>query len=59
MALGSEVIIGFSLRVKKELGRNRTWVMGYCNDVMAYNPSLRVHRNIPVIIEPASPSVLS
>ena len=42
VALGGEVVVDYSLRLKKELGRDRTWVAGYTNDVMAYIPSLRV-----------------
>jgi neutral ceramidase len=39
--LGGEVVVDYSLRLKKELGGN-LWVMGYANDVMAYIPSARV-----------------
>lgn len=42
VALGGEVVVDYSLRLKKELGPTTTWVAGYCNDVMAYIPSLRV-----------------
>ncbi len=42
VALGGEVVVDYSLRLKKELGREGTWVAGYSNDVMAYIPSLRV-----------------
>lgn len=42
VALGGEVVVDYSLRLKRELGRDGTWVLGYCNDVMAYIPSLRV-----------------
>jgi hypothetical protein len=42
VALGGEVVVDYSLRLKKELGRDDTWVAGYTNDVMAYIPSLRV-----------------
>jgi neutral ceramidase len=42
VALGGEVVVDYSLRLKKELGPDRTWVAGYTNDVMAYIPSLRV-----------------
>jgi hypothetical protein len=42
VALGGEVVVDYSLRLKKELGRDATWVAGYTNDVMAYIPSLRV-----------------
>lgn len=40
--LGGEVVVAYSIRLKKELGRANTWVAGYSNDVMAYIPSLRV-----------------
>jgi neutral ceramidase len=42
VALGGEVVVDYSLRLKKELGRDRTWVASYANDVMAYIPSVRV-----------------
>lgn len=42
VALGGEVVVDYSLRLKKELGPKQTWVTGYANDVMAYIPSLRV-----------------
>lgn len=42
VALGGEVVVDYSLRLKKELDPAKTWVMGYANDVMAYIPSLRV-----------------
>jgi hypothetical protein len=42
VALGGEVVVDYSLRLKRELGRGTTWVAGYSNDVMAYIPSLRV-----------------
>ena len=42
--LGGEVVVDYSLRLKRELGRNKTWVAGYANDVMAYIPSVRVLR---------------
>lgn len=41
VTLGGEVVVDYSLRLKKELGAG-TWVMGYANDVMAYIPSARV-----------------
>jgi hypothetical protein len=40
--LGGEVVVDYSLRLKKELGRETTWVAGYSNDVMGYIPSKRV-----------------
>ena len=42
IALGGEVVVDYSLRLKKELGIGKTWVTGYANDVMAYIPSERV-----------------
>lgn len=44
IALGGEVVVDYSLRLKREIGPGRTWVAGYTNDVMAYIPSLRVLR---------------
>lgn len=41
IALGGEVVVDYSLRLRRELGDN-VWVFGYCNDVMAYIPSERV-----------------
>jgi hypothetical protein len=40
IALGGEVVVDYSVRLKKELGK--VWVTAYANDVMAYIPSLRV-----------------
>ena len=40
--LGGEVVVDYSLRLKRNLGPSRTWVSAYCNDVMAYIPSARV-----------------
>jgi hypothetical protein len=42
IALGGEVVVDYSLQLKRELGATATWVAGYSNDVMAYIPSLRV-----------------
>jgi neutral ceramidase len=43
LALGGEVVIDYSRRLKKELaGKRATWVTAYANDVMAYVPSARV-----------------
>lgn len=44
IAMGGEVVVDYSLRLKYELGRERTWVIAYANDVCAYIPSLRVLR---------------
>lgn len=40
--LGGEVVVDYSLRLKRNLGSSHTWVSSYCNDVCAYIPSLRV-----------------
>ncbi len=42
IALGGEVVVDYDLRLKKEFGSEKLWVAGYCNDVFAYIPSLRV-----------------
>jgi putative membrane-bound dehydrogenase-like protein len=45
VALGGEVVVDYSLRLKKELAqkdRPAVWVTAYANDVMAYIPSERV-----------------
>jgi hypothetical protein len=48
ITLGGEVVVDYSLRLKRELGRttqeSATWIAGYANDVMAYIPSRRVLR---------------
>lgn len=41
ISLGGEVVVDYSLKFKKAFGSD-IWVSGYCNDVMAYIPSLRV-----------------
>jgi enamine deaminase RidA (YjgF/YER057c/UK114 family) len=40
--LGGELVVDYSLRLKKQYGWENVWVSGYSNDVMAYIPSLRV-----------------
>ncbi len=42
IALAGEVVVDYDLRLKKELGAEKTWVAGYSNDVFAYIPSERV-----------------
>lgn len=44
VALAGETCVDYSLRLKRELPVPALWVAGYCNDVMAYIPSLRVLR---------------
>lgn len=41
ITMGGEVVVDYSLKFKREYGA-KTWVTAYCNDVMAYIPSLRV-----------------
>ncbi len=42
IALGGEVVVGYSLRTKKEFPRENTVVAGYSNDVMSYIPTAKV-----------------
>ncbi|MCB1077577.1 MAG: hypothetical protein KDM64_07095, partial [Verrucomicrobiae bacterium] len=46
VAIGGEVVVDYSLRLKRELGElgggAPVWVAGYSNDVMTYIPSRRV-----------------
>ena len=44
VALGSEVVVDYSLRLKRELapGPGAVWIAGYANDYSGYIPSLRV-----------------
>lgn len=42
VTLGGEVVVDYSLRLKKEIHDPIVWVSGYSNDVMAYIPSLRI-----------------
>lgn len=42
--LAGEVVVDYALRLKHEFGRDRTWVIAYANDFVAYIPSLRVLR---------------
>lgn len=44
VALAGEVVVDFSLRLKRELEGSPVWVAGYSNDVFGYVPSLRVLR---------------
>lgn len=44
-ALGSEVVVDYSLRLKRELaGDAAVWIAGYSNDYTGYMPSLRVQK---------------
>jgi hypothetical protein len=42
IALGGEVVVDYSLRLKEQYGWEDTWVAAYSNDVFAYVPSVRV-----------------
>lgn len=42
VTLGGEVVVDYSLRLKREIKDPIVWVAGYSNDVMTYIPSLRV-----------------
>jgi len=44
ITLGGEVVVDYSLRLKREFTATPLWVAGYSNDVMGYIPSLRVLR---------------
>lgn len=40
--LGGEVVVDYSLRLKKELDPTRVWINAYANDVPCYIPSRRI-----------------
>lgn len=40
--LGGEVVVDYSLRLKRELDAQRLWVNGYSNEVPCYIPSRRI-----------------
>jgi len=42
VALAWEVVVDYSLRLKKELASPKVWVAGYSNEMFNYLPSLRV-----------------
>lgn len=45
--LGGEVVVDYALRLRLDTPpqeRGKIWITAYCNDVMAYIPSRRVHR---------------
>jgi len=45
VALGSETVVDYSLRLKRELaGPAPVWVAGYSNDYCGYIPSLRIQK---------------
>jgi hypothetical protein len=42
VALGGEVVVDYSYRLRRELPAERLWTAGYCNDVFGYVPSVRI-----------------
>src|SRR5262249_19189223 len=42
VALGGEVVVDYTLRLKRELRDGELWVAAYTNDVFAYVPSVRI-----------------
>ncbi|HEY1051516.1 MAG TPA: hypothetical protein VGE39_17205, partial [Prosthecobacter sp.] len=42
VTLGGEVVVDYSLRLKRDIRDPIVWVSGYTNDVMAYIPSRRI-----------------
>ena len=45
VALGSETVVDYSLRLKRELaGPAPIWMAGYSNDYCGYIPSLRIQK---------------
>ena len=42
IALSGEVVVDYALRLKKELGADRTWAVAYANEVPCYIPSERI-----------------
>ncbi len=42
VAISGETCVDYSYRLHRELPAERLWVAGYCNDIFAYVPSMRV-----------------
>src|SRR5689334_7692308 len=42
--LGGEVVVDYTLRLKKEYAADRIWVNAYANDATCYIPSQRILR---------------
>lgn len=42
VAMSGEVVVDYAFRVRRELPDERVWAAGYCNDVFAYVPSMRI-----------------
>ncbi|HYF37971.1 MAG TPA: neutral/alkaline non-lysosomal ceramidase N-terminal domain-containing protein [Prosthecobacter sp.] len=42
VALSGEVVVDYALRLRRDLPKETLWTAGYCNDVFAYVPSMRI-----------------
>ncbi|MBI3880760.1 MAG: neutral/alkaline non-lysosomal ceramidase N-terminal domain-containing protein [Verrucomicrobia bacterium] len=42
VAISGETCVDYSYRLRRELPDERLWVAGYCNDIFAYVPSMRI-----------------
>lgn len=42
IAMAGEVVVDYVLRLKRELGADQTWVVGFSNDLLGYVPSERI-----------------
>ncbi len=42
VAMSGEVVVDYAYRVRREMPDERVWASGYCNDVFAYVPSMRI-----------------
>lgn len=42
VAIGGEVVVDYSYRIRRELPEENVYVAGYANDVFAYVPSMRI-----------------
>ena len=40
--MGGELVVDYSIRLKRELGADRLWINAYSNDVSCYIPSRRI-----------------
>jgi hypothetical protein len=41
-AMSGEVVVDYAYRLRREMPDERVWAAGYCNDVFAYVPSMRI-----------------
>jgi len=42
VAMSGEVVVDYAYRLRREMPDERVWAAGYCNDVFAYVPSMRI-----------------